>query len=111
LKYIKQWYLFYSKTNVIGQQAVGQLIQIPWGHNIVIISKCKNIDEALYYVKNTITHNWSRSVLLHQIESELYKREGKSINNFSLTLPKPQSDLAEQTIKDPCQKNISPAFQ
>ena len=46
-------------------------------------------------------HNWSRSVLFHQIENGLYQREGKSINNFSITLPKPQSDLANQTLKDP----------
>lgn len=54
-----------------------------------------------YYVQNTIYHNWSRAVLVHQIESKLYQREGKAINNFELTLPKPQSDLAQQTLKDP----------
>lgn len=109
LKYIKQWYLFYCKEIAFSQQLVGQIakqpvaqiIQIPWGHNITIISKCKNREEALYYVQNTIIHNWSRSVLVHQIESGLYKREAKSVNNFELTLPKPQSDLAVQTIKDP----------
>lgn len=122
LKYIKQWYLFYSggkvisqqpvgqitkhpvsqsQDNAIGQQPVAQITQIPWGHNIVIISKCKNIKESLFYVHNTLAHNWSRDVLVHQIESGLYKREGKSITNFSLTLPKPQSDLAQQTLKNP----------
>lgn len=130
LMYIKKWYLFYSKrcaivqqpvgqftkqpvsqlparkisqqpVGQIGQQVIAQITQIPWGHNIAIISKCKNVKEALYYVQNTITHNWSRSVLVHQIESGLYKREGKSVTNFALTLPKPQSDLAEQTLKDP----------
>ena len=121
LKYIKQWYLFYSQEieksqqgvdqissqdlsqskKSFGQQAVAQLTQIPWGHNIFIISKCKNIDKALYYVQNTINYNWSRSVLVHQIESGLYEREGKSITNFKSTLPKPQSDLASQTLKDP----------
>lgn len=116
LKYIKQWYLFYSEVSKISQQAVGQIGQqavaqlqepntlitrIPWGHNIAIISKCKNREEALYYVQSTITCNWSRSVLVHQIESGLYHREGKAITNFSTALPKPQSDLALQTIKDP----------
>jgi len=84
-----------------GQQVLPQITQIPWGHNIAIITKCKNIDEALYYVQCTLVHNWSRSVLVHQIESGLYKREGKAVNNFALTLPKPQSDLASQTLKDP----------
>lgn len=130
LKYMKQWYLFYSQEDTIGQQSVAQLAgsdqpdqksqqlvglftqqpvqqviaqitQIPWGHNIVIITKCKNLPEALYYAGNTLAHNWSRSVLVHQIESGLYKREGKAVNNFAATLPKPQSDLAKQTLKDP----------
>ena len=84
-----------------GQRAIPLITQIPWGHNIAIITKCKNIDEALYYVQCTLAHNWSRSVLVHQIESGLYKREGKAVTNFALTLPKPQSDLAIQTLKDP----------
>jgi len=85
----------------IRQRAITHITRIPWGHNIAIITKCKNIDEALYYVQCTLTHNWSRSVLVHQIESGLYKREGKAVTNFALTLPKPQSDLATQTLKDP----------
>ncbi len=109
LMYIKKWYLFYSRNNVIIQQPVGQIAQpaialitqIPWGHNIAIITQCKNIKEALYYAQSTAKYNWSRSVLIHQIESGLYKREGKAVNNFALALPKPQSDLAEQTLKDP----------
>jgi predicted nuclease of restriction endonuclease-like (RecB) superfamily len=101
LKYIKQWFQFYSQNSVISQQAVGQITQIPWGHNIAIISKCKSLTEAIYYVHNTMQHNWSRSVLVHQIESGLYNREGKSINNFAENLPMPQSDLAVQTLKDP----------
>lgn len=92
----------------IGQQAVAQLQQpdaivtrIPWGHNIAIIAKCKNREEALYYAHATLTHNWSRAVLVHQMESGLYHREGKAITNFTDALPKPQSDLAQQTLKDP----------
>jgi predicted nuclease of restriction endonuclease-like (RecB) superfamily len=101
LKYMKQWVEFYSKVKAIGQQLVGQITQIPWGHNIAIISKCKTVKEALYYVQNTSVHNWSRSVLVHQIENGLYKRKGKATTNFPTTLPKPQSDLAHQTLKDP----------
>ena len=117
LRGIKQWYSFYSKGLPISQQPVGQIWQqpvanfgqqsialiakIPWGHNMAIISKCKTLDEALYYVQGTIAYNWSRSVLVHQIESGLYKREGKALSNFAATLPKPQSDLAAQTLKDP----------
>ncbi|WP_321414957.1 DUF1016 N-terminal domain-containing protein [uncultured Desulfobacter sp.] len=77
------------------------MVRIPWSHNLVIISKCKDVTEALYYVNKTIEHNWSRNVLAHQIESELYQREGKAVTNFVKTLPAPQSDLAQQLIKDP----------
>lgn len=52
-------------------------------------------------MQSTITQNWSRNVLVHQIESGLYQREGKAITNFTNALPAPQSDLASQTLKDP----------
>jgi predicted nuclease of restriction endonuclease-like (RecB) superfamily len=97
LKYMKQWYLFYSK----GQQVVAQIFQIPWGHNIAIITKCKNIDEALFYVRKTIQNGYSRSVLVHQIESNLYNRNKRAINNFDNNLPSIQSDLAKEITKDP----------
>lgn len=113
LKYIRQWYLFYNQENTIGQQAVAQLgdtitgirqqlvAQIPWGHNIRIVSKCKSIDEALFYIQKTIEHGWSRDMLDTYLKQDEYKRVGSSITNFSLTLPSVQSDLAQQTLKDP----------
>jgi predicted nuclease of restriction endonuclease-like (RecB) superfamily len=109
LRYIKQWHLFYCGENEIWQQPVAKLApmplaqikQIPWGHNLLIISKCQSQTEALYYVEKTIQHGWSRNVLTHQIESQLWERQGKAIANFASTLPSPQSDLAQQTLKDP----------
>lgn len=101
LKYIRQWYLFYSQKPAIGQQPVAQLAEIPWGHNLAIITKCHDPEEAIYYVLSTLLHNWSRSVLIHQIESRLFEREGKAITNFTNSLPAVQSDLAQQTLKDP----------
>ncbi|BDU51571.1 PDDEXK nuclease domain-containing protein [Haliovirga abyssi] len=100
LKYIRQWYLFWNKDE-IGQQVVAQLKTIPWGSNIVIISKCNNIEEATFYLNNILENGWSRSVLLHHIKSNLYKREGKAITNFKETLPEIYSDLANETLKDP----------
>ncbi len=100
LKYMRQWYLFYG-GGAIGQQAVAQLVQIPWGHNIQIITKCKSIEEAHYYLTSTLEHGWSRNVLVHQIESQLWQRSGKGLHNFQHTLPAIQSDLAAQTLKDP----------
>ncbi len=101
LMYIKKWYMFYSVDPKLVQQAVALITQIPWGHNLIIITKCKDLQDALFYVRKTIENGWSRSVLTHQIESGLYRRKGKAITNFDTTLPKPQSDLAREIIKDP----------
>jgi predicted nuclease of restriction endonuclease-like (RecB) superfamily len=88
------------------QQSVAPIVpqlvgQIPWGHHREIITKCKDIKEALFYISQTTQHNWSRSVLVHQMESGLYKRKGKALTNFEYTLPKPQSDLANELLKNP----------
>jgi predicted nuclease of restriction endonuclease-like (RecB) superfamily len=81
---------------------VSQLVrQIPWGHNRLIISKCLDVSEALFYVRATIQNNWSRATLAAQLESRLYQRQGRAIDNFSLTLPEPQSELARETLKNP----------
>jgi len=95
---IRQWYLFYSTRDEKVQQLVRQL---PWGHNMVIVNKIKDPSEAIFYLAEAIRNNWSRNVLIHQIESGLYQRKGKVLHNFEATLPAPQSDLARQTLKDP----------
>ena len=101
LELIRKWYLFYSQDNTIAKQVVSQLVQIPWGHNIAIFQKNSEITKALFYVQQTMENGWSRSVLIHQIESRLYERSGKAITNFSNTLPSSQSDLANEIVKDP----------
>lgn len=90
-------------NSVTGCEQIGkQLVsQIPWGQNIVIISKCSSLEEALFYVKKTIENGWSRSVLKLQIESNLWERAGKAITNFETHLPAVESDLARQILKDP----------
>jgi predicted nuclease of restriction endonuclease-like (RecB) superfamily len=82
----------------IVQQVVGQ---IPWGHNLRLLDLVKERQERLWYAHAAIENGWSRNVLVLQIESGLYRRQGKAITNFQATLPKPQSDLAQQLIKDP----------
>lgn len=108
--YIRKWFLFYQPSEkvpqVVGQlediEFVPQLVaQIPWGHNREIITKCSNRDEALFYVRETLKNNWSRAILVLQIESKLYERQGKAIQNFQLALPVPQADLARETLKNP----------
>jgi predicted nuclease of restriction endonuclease-like (RecB) superfamily len=104
IKYCRQFYQFYS--GAIGQQPVAQIIdfrltQIPWGHNILSFSKSENQQEAFFYIEQTIENGWSRDLLALQIKSNLFKRQGNAITNFQQTLPQPQSDLAQQTLKDP----------
>lgn len=82
----------------IVQQAVGQL---PWGHNLALLSKLKNREERLAYAQKTIENGWSRNVLVIQIETRLLERQGKAITNFAHRLPAPQSDLARESLKDP----------
>jgi len=107
LKNIRYWYLFYAEY-LIGLQPVSQLKKIenkiksiPWGHNQRIMYKCKSVREAIFYVEKTIENGWSRTILEHQIDSKLYERLGSAISNFDSRLPKVQSELAKQTIKEP----------
>lgn len=120
LWYIKQWYLFYSQSDTILQQLVaelqnheneipqqlvadfpGAIFSIPWGHNCMIVSKCKKIEEAAFYVRKTIENNWSRSSLEKAIDSNAYISQGRALTNFNQTLPLPQSQLAQEVLKDP----------
>jgi predicted nuclease of restriction endonuclease-like (RecB) superfamily len=80
------------------QQVVGQ---IPWGHNLRILDLVKDPNQREWYVRATLQHGWSRNVLVHQIESGLHRRQGSALTNFTQTLPPPQSDLAQQVLKDP----------
>lgn len=98
---MKKWVEFYLDSEM-DLQKVQQLVgRIPWGQNVVIISKSQTIDEAFFYCHKTLENNWSRSVLTHQIELGLYTRQGKAITNFKNTLPALQSELAKETLKDP----------
>jgi len=82
----------------IVQQAVGQL---PWGHNLVLLTKLKAPEQRLAYAQAAIEHGWSRSVLNIHIETRRLERSGQAITNFPERLPAPGSDLAQQSLKDP----------
>lgn len=99
LKYMKKMAEEYPDFEFV-QQVVAQ---IPWGHNIILIDKVKNIEERKWYINQSIINGWSRSLLTMQIESNLYERQVivKKVTNFPTTLPDAQSDLAIQTMKDP----------
>ncbi len=99
LKYMKKIAEEYPDFEFV-QQFVAQ---IPWGHNIILLDKVKDIEERKWYINQSIINGWSRSLLMMQIESKLYQRQviAKKVTNFPMTLPDMQSDLAIQTLKDP----------
>lgn len=99
---MRAFYLAYEKVS----QAVRlfnelPIARIPWGHNTLIVTKIKNTEERLWYAEQTIEHGLSRHALDNWIISKAYKRHGKSITNFSQRLPSPQSELAQEMLKDP----------
>ena len=66
------------------------IFRIPWGHNKIILDKCKgNSAKALFYIRKTIENNWSRDVLLNFLETDLYERQGKCLSGASQSLCKP----------------------
>ena len=105
--YAKRFYLLYNKQFIIHPQLGGELQdsaiwRIPWGHHKYIIDKCFNEPEkAMFFVQKTLENGWSRNVLLNFMDTDLYERQGKAITNFKVSLPVPQSDLAQEMTKDP----------
>ena len=92
-RFAEQW-----PDDAIVQEA---LAQITWYHNIALLEKLESNDLRLWYARKTVNNGWSRNVLVLQIESGLHKRLGQAPTNFERALPTPQSDLAQQLIKDP----------
>ena len=118
LKYMRYFYEMYPEAVINRQQLVDEssdagngqqpvdnfnaIFQIPWGHHVQILGKCRgNAEKALFYVRKTLENNWSRATLLNFLDTDLYERQGKAVTNFALTLPKEQSDLAQAMTKDP----------
>ena len=97
LKYMRSFAIAYPDFQ-IGQQPVDQL---PWGHLVTLLNTVKDPAQREWYARATIQHGWSRNVLIHQIESRLIERQGKASTNFDRALPAPQSELAQQLLKDP----------
>lgn len=113
LYYIKQFYEIFSSERYqqyFVPQSGGQIAvsivphfggQLPWGHIKVLLSKTKTPEQTEFYLQQTLVNNWNRDILGFQIKNNLYGRKGKAITNFHNTLPEPQSQLAQETIKDP----------
>lgn len=79
------------------------MAEIPWGHNVLLLEKVKDVQARLWYIRKTLEHGWSRSVLWHHIDTKLYNRQFQPSRaaNFQLTLPPAQSDLVREVLKDP----------
>jgi len=77
------------------------LAQLPWYHQLALLDKLPGPQTRKWYAAKAIEHNWSRNVLVMQIETRLLERSGKAVTNFTATLPAPQSDLARESLKDP----------
>lgn len=112
---IKRWFAFYSSHSEIVHQLGGQflnvdnasvpmpeiLLRVPWRHQTLIVSKCKTVEKAIFYLKQVIENNMSRMELEYAIKANLYEYKGKALNNFEATLPATQKALATEMLKDP----------
>jgi len=97
LKYMRAFAQAWPEEEIVQQAAA----QIPWFHNCILLDKVKDPAVREWYIRKTVEHGWSRNVLVHQIKSCLHLRQGQALTNFDRTLPTPQSDLAQQVLKDP----------
>lgn len=97
LKYMRAFAAAWPDEEFVQQLAA----QIPWFHNCILLDKLSDAQEREWYIRQTITNKWSRKVLVHQMESGLYQRQGKALTNFEHTLTTSQFELAQQVLKDP----------
>lgn len=73
----------------------------PWAHHVILMQKVKDLATRRWYMEQTLANGWSRNILVMQIDAQAHARHGKARSNFSLTLPPHESDLVQQTLKDP----------
>ena len=97
LKYMRLFAESYPQVEFVQEV----LAQLTWYHNLTLLDKIKDEKERLFYIDHALEYGWSRNIMVMQIKQNLYARQGKAITNFSNKLPSPQSDLAQQTLKNP----------
>ncbi len=103
---MRKFFLFCQKVAPVGpllrEPAIpSELLDIPWRHNIVLIERLDSWENVIWYAQRTIENGWSRRALEDQIQSQLHVRQGKAVTNFEKQLPSPQSQLANEVLKDP----------
>jgi predicted nuclease of restriction endonuclease-like (RecB) superfamily len=97
LMYMRAFAAAWTSAELV-QQVVGQL---PWGHNLVLLTKLKSPELRQSYAFRAIEQGWSRTALTLNIERRLLEREGKALTNFDVRLANPNSSLAHESLKDP----------
>ena len=98
---MRQFYAFFSPRFEQFEFVSQPVRQIPWGHIRTLLVKVKDVDEALLYAQACVDNGWSRSVLTLQVEQRYHERIGQAASNFAKALPAPQSELVQQSLKDP----------
>lgn len=89
-----------TKLHQAGAEMPAFFAGVPWGHHIAIITKCKSVDEALFYIKKTVEQGMSRAALINCLKADLYSHQGKIVNNFTEKLPDLQSKLVQEVLKE-----------
>ena len=97
LKYMRAFALAWPDADIVQEV----LAQLPWYHQLALLDKLPGPETRRWYAAKALEHNWSRNVLVMQIEMRLLERSGKAVTNFAAHLPRPESDLARESIKDP----------
>lgn len=94
-----------ERSNIVPQPVAlfppDLLLRVPWGHHAELMTRVKDAAVRHWYMQATVEHGWSRNYLVAQIESAAHQRLGKAISNFESLLPQPESELLQQTLKDP----------
>ncbi len=97
LKYMRAFAAAWPDPAIVQQLAA----QIPWFHNCILLDRIPDAAERKWYIRQTVEHGWSRSILALQIDGRAFQRSGKALTNFKSTLPPAESDMAAQVFKDP----------
>jgi predicted nuclease of restriction endonuclease-like (RecB) superfamily len=98
LKYMRKFAEAWTDLEIV-QRTVAL---IPWRSNITLLDKLKDPRLRLWYAQKTVENGFGKDMLVFQIETQLHKRQGAAINNFSVALPPADSDFTTQIFKDPC---------
>jgi predicted nuclease of restriction endonuclease-like (RecB) superfamily len=97
LKYMRAFAQAWPDASIVQEV----LAQLPWYHQLALLEKLPDLEARRWYAARAIEHNWSRNVLVMQIETNLRDRAGAAVTNFEQSLPAPHSDLARESLKDP----------